>query len=142
MLKSHFLRPLPAEQLFEDFSNWLIEQRENSARRSCTHGMTPSEPFDIFYKDFVTWLGPPQMSILAHLFWDKMSPCQVFDYVIESMRRNSSQESLQKTSLPRAPVQLGGFYTHDCEERYAKPSTGSPKRRTHTKVRRQANSRR
>ncbi|KAL7736360.1 hypothetical protein ACLKA6_014830 [Drosophila palustris] len=113
MLKSHFFRPMPSELLFEDFSSWLAKQqtttkgageREGMKCESCPESEA-CKLFDIFYQDFARWLTDQQLTIMAHQFWDKLTPCQMFDYVIRSLR---PYEQLRGTALPRDHVTIGG----------------------------------
>ncbi|KAM8712043.1 hypothetical protein ACLKA7_012547 [Drosophila subpalustris] len=113
MLKSHFFRPMPSELLFEDFSSWLAKQQTATKRAGESEKMTcescseseACKPFDIFYQDFARWLTDQQLTIMAHQFWDKLTPCQMFDYVIRSLR---PYEQLRGTALPRDHVTIGG----------------------------------
>ena len=121
MLKSHYFRPMPSELLFEDFSSWLAKQQTAAKRDRCTTErerltMTMTgescpeskscKPFDIFYQDFARWLTDQQLTTMAHQFWDKLTPCQMFDYVIRSLR---PYEQPRGTALPRDHITLGGI---------------------------------
>ncbi|XP_017866780.1 PREDICTED: uncharacterized protein LOC108616225 [Drosophila arizonae] len=89
---------MPVQLLFDDFSRW--QYRQNSDLMPVNKlEQKIYLPFDMFYKDFVTWLANEKLGFLAHQFWEKLSPAQMHSY---DMKAKAMHEAAKATKTKPA----------------------------------------
>lgn len=86
---------MPVQLLFDDFSRWQYKQNSDPMP---VNKLEPKIylPFDVFYKDFVTWLANEKLGFLAYQFWEKLTPSQMHSYELKAKAMHEAAKAKKK----------------------------------------------